>query len=249
MTIRVARVPYLSHEPFYFDMANRGLVLHNFVPGHIASAIENGDLDAGPLPLGDSFRLEERMKPVAGFCLSVYRQAGSSFLFSKEPIDQLGGVPIGAPEEPSTSKDLLRVLLSAKYGLQPGDFTSMNDSPDAVLLMDDQGLRRRRGIRSYPHKYDLGIEWNQWTGLPFVFARWMRRNDMEEQEAALLEDTLYVGLEEGVDGLYHLNEPRENLLMLAKDIVEYIQGVRYFMGLSEQKSIELFREYWEQTNA
>ena len=31
MTIRVARVPYLSHEPFYFDMANRGLVLHNFV--------------------------------------------------------------------------------------------------------------------------------------------------------------------------------------------------------------------------
>jgi hypothetical protein len=72
---------------------------------------------------------------------------------------------------------------------------------------------------------------------------------MEEREAALLEDTLYVGLEEGVDGLYHLNEPRENLLMLAKDIVEYIQGVRYFMGLSEQKSIELFREYWDQTNA
>ena len=115
--------------------------------------------------------------------------------------------------------------------------------------MDDQGLRRRRGIRGYPHKYDLGIEWNQWTNLPFVFARWMRRSDMEEREAALLEDTLYVGLEEGVDGLYHLNEPRENLLMLAKDIVEYIQGVRYFIGLSEQKSIQLFREYWEQVNA
>ena len=74
----------------------------------------------------------------------------------------------------------------------------------------------------------------------------MRRNDLPEKDAALLEDTLYVGLEDGVDGLYHLSEPRENLLMLAKDILEYIQGVRYFIGFSEQKAINLFRKYLEQ---
>jgi len=31
--------------------------------------------------------------------------------------------------------------------------------------------------------------------------------------------------------------------MLAKDIMEYVQGIRYFIGLSEQKAIDLFREY------
>ena len=57
-----------------------------------------------------------------------------------------------------------------------------------------------------------------------------------------------MGLEDGVDGLYHLSEPRENIAMLAKDIMEYIQGIRYFMGMSEQKSVELFRKYLGQVN-
>jgi predicted solute-binding protein len=59
---------------------------------------------------------------------------------------------------------------------------------------------------------------------------------------ALLEDTLYVGLEEGVDHLYHTSEPREHLLMLPRDVVEYAQGLRYFLGMSEQKSMRVFRE-------
>jgi len=74
----------------------------------------------------------------------------------------------------------------------------------------------------------------------------MARRDMEAADAALLEDTLYVGLEDGVDALFHLSEPRDNVLMLAKDVVEYMQGYRFFMGLSEYKSVSLFREYLEQ---
>jgi hypothetical protein len=72
------------------------------------------------------------------------------------------------------------------------------------------------------------------------------RKDLDSKDIALLEDTLYVGLEDGVDSLYHLNEPREDLLMLPKDIVDYIQGLRYYVGLSEQKAIDQFRQYLEQ---
>jgi chorismate dehydratase len=198
------------------------------------------------MPITDTFRLEGISQPVAGFCLAVTNRSGSSFLFSKEPISQLNGVPIGVAAEAGASRDLLRVILALKYDLQPEALVSLEDSPPAFLLTGNQALRRRRGLREYPNKYDLGEEWHTWTGLPFVFARWMRRNDLSGEDAALLEDTLYVGLEDGVDGLYHLSEPRENLLMLAKDIMEYIQGVRYFIGFSEQKAIDLFRKYWEQ---
>ncbi len=69
---------------------------------------------------------------------------------------------------------------------------------------------------------------------------------MDTKDIALLEDTLYVGLEDGVDALYHLNEPRDDLLMLPRDVVIYIQGLRYFIGLSEQKGIDKFREYLKQ---
>lgn len=71
----------------------------------------------------------------------------------------------------------------------------------------------------------------------------MVRKDVDDRTKMVLEDTLYVGLEEGVDGLYHLNEPRDDLLMLPRDVVEYVQGIRYFVGRAEQQSIERFREY------
>ena len=248
MTIKVGRVPYLNYEPFYFDMERRGIQLCDHVPNTLASAVREGEIDAGPIPLGDSFRLEELSQPVAGFCLAAIDTAGSSILYSKLPIQELGGVPIGVAAEADTSKDLLQVLLSLKYQVPIGQFVNLEDTPDTFLLTGDQALRRRRGVRGYPYKYDLGEEWNKWTGLPFVFSRWMARNDMAAEDAALLEDTLYVGLEDGVDGLYHLSEPRPNILMLAKDIMEYIQGIRYFMGLSEQKSIDLFRQYLGQVN-
>ena len=59
---------------------------------------------------------------------------------------------------------------------------------------------------------------------------------MEHRDALVLEDTLYVGLEEGVDSLFHLSDPRENLLMLARDVMEYIIGYRYFVGIVPSRS-------------
>tara|TARA_B100000949_G_C13970094_1_gene320684 strand:+ start:123 stop:350 length:228 start_codon:yes stop_codon:yes gene_type:complete len=73
----------------------------------------------------------------------------------------------------------------------------------------------------------------------------MVRNDVDSKLVALLEDILYVGLEDGVDGLYHLNEPREDILMLPKQVVEYIQGLRYYIGMSEQRTVQRFRECLE----
>ena len=78
------------------------------------------------------------------------------------------------------------------------------------------------------------------------FARWMARKDLEAPDAALLEDTLYVALEDGIDSLYHLTEPRNGLLMLPKDIAIYVQGLRFYMGFAELKAVDLFRSYLDQ---
>ncbi|HEY5870009.1 MAG TPA: hypothetical protein VI542_31325, partial [Candidatus Tectomicrobia bacterium] len=66
------------------------------------------------------------------------------------------------------------------------------------------------------------------------------------REKVRLEETLYVGLEDGVESLYQVAEPRQDLLMLPRDIVTYIQGFRYFIGQSEQQAIEQFQRYLQQ---
>src|SRR5919106_3812243 len=246
MTIKVGRVPYLHCEPFYFDMERRGIELYEMVPSALAFAAQEGEIDAGLAPLVDCFRLEDRFQPVSGFCVASTERAGSVFLYSTKPIEELGGARIGITDEESTAPKLLQVLLSQRYRAQPEAYVSLREPNDAFLLVGNRALRQRRGARGFPHKYDLGQEWNVWTGLPFVFSRWIVRKDLDSRDIALLEDTLYVGLEDGVDSLYHLNEPRDDLLMLPRDIVEYIQGIRYYIGLSEQKAIDQFREYLAQ---
>ena len=243
MAIKVAKIPYIHDEPFYFDMPRRGVELYEMLPSAVAPAAEEGTIDAGPVPIVDAFRLEDRFQPIAGFCTATNDASGSVFLYSTKPIEELDGAKIGIIDDASTSPKLLEVLLKLKYGIEPGEFVGLQPQEyDAFLLIGNRALRQRRGARGFPHRYDLGREWNEWTGLPFVFSRWIARNDMDLKELALLEDTLYVGLEDGVDTLYHLNEPRDDLLMLPRDVVIHLQGIRYFIGLSEQKGITRFRE-------
>ena len=246
MTIKVARVPYMIAEAFYNDMERRGLQLNEILPSGVAPALRNGEIDAGPVPLVESFQLGNEFEPVSGFCIASTEKANSVLLYSTRPVEELTGARIGVTSEAGTSLQLLQVLLLSKYKVQPEAYVPMEDPYDAFLVTDDQGLRRRRGARGYPHRYDLGEEWFQWTGLPFVYFRWVARKDMDPKDALLLEDTLYVGLEMGVEEMFHESEPRERLLMLPKDIVEYLQGLRFFMGLSEHKAVDLFRKYLDQ---
>ena len=249
MPIKVGRVPYLEAEPFYFDMERRGIELRDTTPRQLGEALANGELDAGPAHLSDVFRLEDWFEPVSGFCFSTLSRAVSVSLYSQCPMAELGGVTIGISDEDVTASKLLKILLRNKYGVEPGEFVTRpgdvirpDETFDAFVLIGNRALRRRRGARGFTHRFDLGQEWTQWTNLPFVFNRWVMRKDMEQRDKATLEDTLYVGLEEGVDGLYHLNEPRDELLMLPRDVVEYVQGIRYYVGRSEQQAITRFRE-------
>ena len=243
MAIKVGRVAQLSFEPFYIDMERRGVELRDIPLNQVAESIRQGEIDGGPVPLSDSFGMESHAVPVSGFCLSAAARSGSNLFYSRQPIEELAGARVALSEVDPTTVQLLQVLLAEKYRIAAPQLVQPNDEHDALIISGDAALRRRRGMRGYPHRYDLGQEWHNFTDLPFVFSRWMRRESMEHREAMLLEDTLYVGLEEGVDSLFHLSEPRENLLMLARDVMEYIIGYRYFVGLSEQKSIDLFRAY------
>ena len=93
-------------------------------------------------------------------------------------------------------------MLALKYQVQSVTYVTLTEAHDACLLVGNEGLRQRRGSRDYPHTYDLGEEWHQWTGLPFVFARWIVRKDLDRQAAAVLEDALYGGLQDWADGLF-----------------------------------------------
>ena len=119
MTIRVGRLPYVSSEPFYFDMERRGIELHSMPPSAVSAAAEAGEIDAGPVPLADCGRLEDRFRPLSGFCIGTKTRAGSVILHVTRPIEDLAGARIGVTGDASTALRLLQLLLSLKYQVQP----------------------------------------------------------------------------------------------------------------------------------
>jgi chorismate dehydratase len=222
-------------------MARRGLALCDVAPSAMAAAALNGDIDAGPMPLADCFRLQRRFRFVAGFCLASIRHATSVALHAQRPIQELGGARIGIPGEAATSFRLLQVVLALKYRVPAVSYAGPEAGHQAYLLVGNEALRRRHGLPGYPYLYDLGAEWQEWTGLPFVFCRWMVRQDVDPKAAAGLEDALYVGLQDWADGLFRSTDARDEVLMHPREILAYTQGLRYFIGVQEQRAIERFR--------
>jgi chorismate dehydratase len=227
-------------------MARRGIELYEMVPSGVVASAQQGDIDAGPIPLADSFRLEDRFQPLAGFCIASVKRAGCMLLFSTRPITELQGACIGVSDEAANAPQLLQVLLRLKYRVQSANYVALHEANEGLLLIGNQALRQRLGMPGFQYMYDLGEEWQAWTGLPCVLSRWMVHKDVEPKDRALLQDTLYVGLEEGVNALYGIAEPREDLLMLPRDIVMHIQGLRYHIGSAEQRAIDRFRGYLKQ---
>ncbi len=245
MAINVGRVPYLSCEPFYFDMERRGIELTALPPSALAAAAQEGQIDAAPFPVVDCARLEVEFSYMTGICIATMSSAGSVVLNSTQPIQELSGTRIGVSEEAATAPKLLQVLLTQKYQVEPAELVSPEESEEALLHIGNQGLRNGRGMRGFAHRYDLGSEWHEWTGLPFVFSRWMVRKDLEPSQAAVLEDSLYVGIQDWSDGLFHLSESRDSLRMHPQDMLTYTQGIRYFMGVPEQRGLDLFLQHLE----
>ena len=243
MKIRVGRIPYLNSEPFYYQLVRDDIELHNLVPTALSRAMEQEEIDAGPLPVVDYFRMQDRLSQLGQFCIATLDKSRSALFYSKSPIENLEGATVGITGETSTTRRLLEVLFAHRFQVKPAKYVSLKEPNDAFLLIGDEALRQRYGVPSYPYRYDLGEEWYRWTQMPFVFALWAIRKDISPQRSNYLENVLYSCVDEGLEHMYVIGQMREDVRMSAKEVVEYFQGFRYWAGMGELKAIRLFKGY------
>ena len=244
--LRVGLMPYLNSEAFYYSFEPSGMELPSMVPSVMARAADRGELDAGPIPLVDCFRLEDRFAPVNGFCIATVERARSILFFSKRPIEELEGALVAITDETSTSVQLLRVLLGHKYAVQPERYVAVEKPHDAYLLIGDNALRNKQGDPSFPFLYDLGKEWHDWTGLPFVFARWIvRRSASAEQQQRLhyqVDSSIRAALG-NVEAIAH--KRHTDLGLTPQEVIEYVRSFHYVAGREEEQAEERFRHLLE----
>lgn len=235
--LRVGRIPYLNCEPFFHRLP--GVQLVDLIPRALGQAMAAGELDAGPLSLMDYVRLESRLVPLP-YGIGCPTGAGSVLVFSDHPLAALQGARVGITGETSTSVVLLRVLLALRHEVEPAAWVGPDEPCDAVLLIGDQAIRRATGGPPAAHVVDLGLEWREWTGLPFVFARWAVASRIPVGERRAFERALDGALDRGMAALPEIAARRPDLGWSPAEIESYLRNFAFRLGPDEEKGAAEF---------
>ncbi|WP_029631011.1 menaquinone biosynthetic enzyme MqnA/MqnD family protein [Zavarzinella formosa] len=176
--VRVGAVNYLNTKPLIEDLTtfapNADLRLD--LPSRLADQMRDGQLDVALIPVIEYFRAGDYTH-VPGVSIASRGPVLSVTLFSRVPWEQIQSVALD--EGSRTSAALTKVLLHHKHGLRPRtvqlpiEVAADDMTTDAVLLIGDRAMQSC--LPGFTYAYDLGQEWFDWTGLPFVFAVWAVR--------------------------------------------------------------------------
>jgi len=202
MTLNIGHIEYANCTPIFSALASHfdcsGYNFVGGVPARLNAMLREGAIDVSPSSSIEYALAFEKYCLLPELSISAEGAVKSVLLFSRQPVEELGGCSIGLTAESDTSVNLLKILLARKYGF--GNHFERTTLPigealkqyPGVLLIGDAALKAvEEGCYRY---YDLGELWQEFTGLPFVFALWIARRDTsaakKEEMAALARDLI-----------------------------------------------------------
>jgi chorismate dehydratase len=182
--VRVGAVNYLNTKPLIeglHELAPHAELILD-LPSRLADRLAQGSLDVALIPVIEYFRAGT-YTIVPGVSIATHGPVLSVTLFSRVPWNEITSVAMD--EGSRTSAALTRVLLKHRHGITPKvvqlpiDVAADDMATDAVLLIGDRAMQAC--LPGFIYAYDLGQEWFDWTGLPFVYAVWAVRDGVDLQ--------------------------------------------------------------------
>lgn len=194
-------VDFLNAKPLIYAI-EEDKIPHSFellydIPSQIAVKLLNKEINAGLVPSIHYAKYSVKYRIVPEVCIASRGAVKSIRLYFRKDLRDIKSVAVDISS--MTSVVLARVILSEKYDVRP-KFIAMKPNlenmlleADAALLIGDNALFEPTGYASY---LDLGDEWDDLTGLPFVYALWVgRRESLSEDDVLALINSKNYGIQ------------------------------------------------------
>jgi chorismate dehydratase len=241
--LRVGIVNFLNSKPLAWGFL-KGHHADLFAPSYhppalVARMLGQGNLDIGLIPSIEVQRIPN-LRVLPDMCVGAKREVRSVVLVSRGPVEDIRRVALDLNSR--TSSTLVRILLRERWGLDPEylherpDPERMLSEADAALIIGDPALRLDR--EKY-HVIDLAAEWNTLTGLPFVFAVWAVRPEVEIPDLPFyFKSSLRYGLS-SLDTL--VREAAAELGLDTSEVRTYLtENLHFFLRTEEIEGLEEF---------
>ena len=247
--VKVGAVSFLNTKPLIHPLlddpqfpGSEAIELSLAVPSRLAVELKDGDLDVGLIPIIEYFRADIEYKIIRGISICSRGPVLSIQLLSRVPIPDIRSVALDTSSR--SSRALVQIVLAERYNLHP-DFYSCPPTidprevdTDAVLLIGDAALRR---LGATDFTVDLGAEWTTLTGLPFVYACWVARGEVELGQ---VPQTLLNAKECGIDKIPEITRIESQRLGFPESLCrDYLtKHIFYDLGDSEIAGLKKFYE-------
>jgi chorismate dehydratase len=240
--IRLGGVTYLNARPLIdaveeLDPRVRLTLDH---PSRLADGLLAGRFDAATVP---SIVLARRPECaiVSDACIACHGPVRSVKLFGRVPAGRI--LRLALDEGSRTSAALAQILLAERHGVRPKieplpiEAALGECSADAMLLIGDRGMTM--GNNGFEFVWDLGAEWKDWTGEPFVFALWIARPDCQ---IAGLGELLSSARDRGVGRLAEIARRQAPQVGLPEsECLAYLRdNLTFHFGPSQRRGMERF---------
>ena len=269
--LNVGKIPYANLFPiFHYLERNGNKEKYRFIngaPSELNKMLRAGELDMSPSSSVEYLKNKSQYRFLPYLSISSAGPINSIFLFSRFPIEKLGGKQIAVTSESDTSTALLKVILKEFLSLdcrfEPTKTKNVNEllsSYAAALHIGDtamtEGKKLRNGMSgSIPglNIYDLGELWHKHTGLPFVYALWLiRKESIDEKDALIkdLSDELLSAKQFSSQKLSTIaKDAPHNKWIQEEELVRYWKDISYDFTRKHMEGLELFEKYALKTNA
>lgn len=241
MSLRLGVVSFLNAHPLFYSLQNDPrFALSHSVPSACATDLKEGRVDIGLIPSIEYARSSAPYEIAPGMAIATGGEVLTVRLYHRKELAAVRRVALDTSSR--TSVALLRILLHERYELAPTwieakpNLAAMLEVADAALLIGDPVFDE---LDSEIPSIDLGREWVEHTGLPFVFAFWAGR------VGALASDTL-AGLQQAKrEGLAHIDEIAAAYAGVHGGetalYARYLrQHIRFDLGAGEVEGLRLF---------
>jgi chorismate dehydratase len=240
--LTLGSVPYINALPLYRTLESSGQAqILRVVPARLGKHLQNGECAAALLPIVDHFR-DAQSSLISDACIGSDGAVRSVLLFTKKAPREIGSV--AADTSSHTSVALLRVLLADVFNVRPPfidhapDINQMLKQHDAALIIGDNALEAAQNPPQGVEILDLGAQWKQLTGLPFVFAAWIAKKQTEN-----LDEVLSRARDEGEANLKQIVEENPIPTSLSQEKIEdYLRhAVTFHLDENHRAGLEEFR--------
>ncbi|SDK95457.1 chorismate dehydratase [Pedobacter sp. ok626] len=234
--IKISAVSYTNTKPFIYGIEHSALLdqidLSLDIPTDCAAKLIDGQVDIGLIPVA-AIPNVPNANIVADYCIGSVGAVNSVFIFSKVPVVEIKTVRLDSHSR--TSNNLAKVLLKFHFEQAVSYVTDEPIDADAIVLIGDRTFGRRD---DFPYAYDMGEEWMNFTGLPFVYAAWVANRTIPQAFINDFNQALAFGL----------SKRKELLLDLPKldnfDLEDYLMHKLDFeLTDKKREALALFLSY------